>query len=147
MSRSEIEKFFSDDDDYKNTELLVGDDSLGIINDNNDDGDGQLSIDMYQTEKDVVVKAPVAGVKEENLEVSVTEDSISIKGHRKKEKEENHGNYHVHECYWGSFSRSQSLPVPVIAEKAEASLKHGLLTITIPKAKTAKGKFLKIRTD
>ena len=81
MSRSEIEKFFSDDDDYKNTELLVGDDSLGIINDNNDDGDGQLSIDMYQTEKDVVVKAPVAGVKEENLEVSVTEDSISIKGH------------------------------------------------------------------
>jgi len=144
MVKSEIEKFFSDEDD-RNTELLVEDDWTEN-EDDNDEG-GQLSIDMYQTGGEVIVKAPVAGVKEEDLEVSVTEDTVSIRGHRKKEVEEKHGDYFTHECYWGSFSRVHSLPVPVIAEKAEATLKNGLLTIRIPKAKTAKGKTLKIKIE
>uniref|UniRef100_A0A7C4R479 Hsp20/alpha crystallin family protein n=1 Tax=candidate division CPR3 bacterium TaxID=2268181 RepID=A0A7C4R479_UNCC3 len=140
--RSEIEKFFSDDDFGSfgsNTKLIANDE---------EETEGQLSIDMYQTDDDVVVKAPVAGVDPGELEISVTEDMVHIKGHRKEEHKEETKDYFLSECYWGSFSRSQSLPVPVIAEKAEASInKKGVLTIKIPKANKSKSKILKIKSE
>jgi len=138
MPKSEIEKFFSDEDE-KGTELISGDEEW--------EEEGQLSIDMFETDHELIIKAPVAGVKKEDLEVAVTEDMVSIRGKRKEEIKEEKENYFIHECYWGAFSRTQSLPVPVIAEKAEAVLKDGLLTITVPKATKSKGKLLKIKSE
>ncbi len=140
MSKSEIEKFFSDEDE-KNTELLVEDEDWA------EEIEGQLSVDIFEEGGDLIIKAPVAGVKKEDLEVSVTEDMISIRGKREREKKEKMDDYHIHECYWGSFSRTQSLPTQVLADKAEASLKDGLLTIRVPKSSKTKGKLLKIKTD
>lgn len=148
MAKSEIEKFFSDDDDFfgSNTTLVASDENDGAIID--DGFEGQLSIDMYETKEDLVIKAPVAGVDPEDLEISITEDMVSIRGKRHEEHKEEKEGYHIHECYWGSFSRSQSLPVTVISEKADASInKKGVLTIRVPKAKQTKGKFLKIKTE
>lgn len=148
MLRSEIEKFFSDkDEDFfgdSNTHLIAGDDKGEGL----EEFEGLLSIDMYQTDKDLIIKAPVAGVDVDDLDISVTEDGVSIKGKRHDEHKEEKGDYLVHECYWGSFSRNETLPVPVVADKAEASLsKKGVLTIRVPKASTSKSKTLKIRTE
>lgn len=146
MARSEIEKFFSSDDDFftsrRNTTLITGEDDLDII----PEDEGQLSIDMYDSPNEYVVKAPIAGVRAEDLEVSVTEDMITIRGKRAHEIEHTEGGFHIQECYWGSFARSQSFPAPVIAERAEASLKDGVLTVSVPKANRSKGKLLKIKT-
>jgi HSP20 family protein len=149
MLRSEIERFFSDaEDDFlnsSNTELVAGDEGdieLG------DEFEGQLSVDIYQTDDDLIIKAPVAGVDPADLEVSVTEDSFSIKGKRHDEHKQEKGNYFTHECYWGSFSRKEALPIPVMAEKAEASInKKGVLTIRVPKMTKGKSKTLKIKSE
>lgn len=108
--------------------------------------EGQLALDVYQTDTDVIVKAPIAGVKPEDIEISITDDIITIKGERKEEKKVEKENYFAQECYWGAFSRSFSLPVAVDADKATATLKDGILTITIPKAEKAKTKIVKIKS-
>lgn len=108
-------------------------------------GDGQLTIDVYQTDEDVVIKSTIAGVNPEDLDVSINNDMITIRGERKFEEEVSEENFYYQECYWGSFSRSVVLPVDVIAEKIEASLKNGILTIRLPKADTNKTKKIKVR--
>lgn len=147
MLKSEIEKFFSDEDDFlgsANTRLVAGDDNELMES----EFEGQLSIDMYQTDDDLIIKAPVAGVDPDDLEVSITEDSFSIRGKRHDEHKQEKGDYFVHECYWGSFSRKETLPVNVLAEKAEASLnKKGVLTIRVPKSSKGKTKTLKIKSE
>ncbi|GBE16491.1 spore protein SP21 [bacterium BMS3Abin15] len=109
------------------------------------DAEGQLTIDVYQTENDVVIKSTIAGVKPEDLDVAINNDMITIKGERKNEEVVENENYYYQECYWGSFSRSVVLPVDVIADKAEASLKNGILTIRLPKADTTKAKKIQVR--
>lgn len=107
--------------------------------------EGQLTIDVYQTENDIVIKSTIAGVKPEDLDVSINNDMVTIKGERKNEEIVENGNYYYQECYWGSFSRSVLLPVDVIPEKADASLKNGILTIRLPKADTTKTKKIQVR--
>lgn len=109
------------------------------------DAEGQLTIDVYQTDNDIVIKSTIAGVKPEDLDVSINNDMITIKGERKSEEAVTVENYYYQECYWGSFSRSVVLPVDVIPEKAEASLKNGILTIRLPKAETNKSKRIQVR--
>lgn len=111
------------------------------------DYEGQLAIDAFQTDDSLIVKAPIAGVKPENLEISVTDDSVSIKGQRKEEREITRDNYLCQECYWGSFSRVYTLPIAVDAEKAKASLKNGILTISIPKLEKSKRKIIKVKAE
>ncbi len=110
-----------------------------------DNAEGQLTIDVYQTENDIVIKSTIAGVKPEDLDVSINNDMVTVKGERKNEEEVENGNYYYQECYWGSFSRSVLLPVDVIPEKADASLKNGILTIRLPKADTTKTKKIQVR--
>jgi HSP20 family protein len=112
-----------------------------------EDYEGQLAIDVYQTPDAIVLKAPIAGVKPEDLEISITDEVINIKGARKLVEEVDRANYHAQECYWGAFSRSYSLPVAVISEKAEASLKNGILVIRIPKLEKARTKMIEIKTE
>ncbi len=111
----------------------------------NDGSEGQLTIDVYQTENEIVIKSTIAGVKPEDLDVSINNDMVTIKGERKNEEEVENGNYYYQECYWGSFSRSVLLPVDVLPEKIDASLKNGILTIRLPKADTTKTKKIQVR--
>lgn len=109
------------------------------------DAEGQLTIDVYQTEGEIVIKSTIAGVKPEDLDVSINNDMVTIKGERKNEESVNGENYYYQECYWGHFSRSVVLPVEIIADKAEASLKNGILTIRLPKADTTRVKKIQVR--
>jgi len=109
------------------------------------DAEGQLTIDVYQTDESIVIKSTIAGVKPEDLDVSINNDMVTIKGERKHEEEVAAENYYYQECYWGHFSRSVVLPVDIISDKAEASLKNGILTIRLPKADTTKIKRIQVR--
>ena len=109
------------------------------------DAEGQLTIDVYQTDTEIVIKSTIAGVKPEDLDVSINNDMVTIKGERKMEESITAENYYYQECYWGHFSRSVVLPVDIISEKAEASLKNGILTIKLPKADITKIKKIQVR--
>ena len=109
------------------------------------EAEGQLAVDVYQTKDNVVIKAPIAGVTADRLDIEVAEDIVNIRGERVEEKEVDREHYYVQECYWGSFSRSVILPTSTMAEKASASLKDGVLTITIPKVAQDKVKKIKVK--
>lgn len=109
-------------------------------------GEGQLAVDVYQTEKEVVVKTMVAGVKKEDLEISLSRDMITIKGRRDEEKGVPEEDYFHRELYWGSFSRSIMLPHEVEIEEAEAIEDQGLLTVRLPKVDKEKQTKLKVKT-
>ena len=109
------------------------------------DAEGQLTIDVYQTDSEIVIKSTIAGVKPEDLDVSINNDMVTIRGERKNEEVVSSENYYYQECYWGGFSRSVVLPVEILSEKSEASLKNGILTIRLPKADTTKIKKLQVR--
>jgi len=124
-------------------------DSMEKLSESSDDWmeetEGQLAIDVYQNANDVVVKAPIAGVKAEDIEISINDDVVTVKGQRRQEKEVKNDDYYVQECYWGAFSRSVILPVAVNVDKSNAKLKDGILTVTLPKAKSSRSKKLKVR--
>ena len=106
--------------------------------------EGQLAVDVYQTKDTVVIKAPIAGVRPDDIDVAISEDVVTIRGDRKDEKAVDKEHYYVQECFWGSFSRSVILPTSTIADKAVASLKDGVLTIEIPKVIQNKVKKIKV---
>jgi HSP20 family protein len=110
-----------------------------------DNSEGQLTIDVYQTDNDIVIKSTIAGVKPEDLDVSINSDMVTIRGERKNEETVTEDSYYYQECYWGSFSRSVILPVDVLADKAEASMKNGIFTLRLPKADTTKTKKIQVR--
>jgi HSP20 family protein len=110
-----------------------------------DDAEGQLTIDVYQTDTEIVIKSTIAGVKPEDLDVSISNDMITIKGDRKNEEIVEDNSYYYRECYWGSFSRSVVLPMDVLADKIDATLKNGILTIRLPKADVTKTKKIQVR--
>ena len=110
-----------------------------------EDNDGQLAIDAYQTEDVVILKAPIAGVTKEELEVAVTDEVVNIKGQRHDTNAVSRESYFVQECFWGNFSRSYVLPVAVEADLAQASLKDGVLTITIPKLEKSKTRLIQVQ--
>lgn len=96
---------------------------------------GQLAVDVYETKDKLVVKARTAGVNKDDLDVSISDNTLSIRGTLSAGNEEGVDNYFVQECYWGEFSRSITLPVPVKEEEIEAMLKDGVLTISFSKLK------------
>jgi len=112
-----------------------------------EDYGGQLAIDAYQTNDDVIIQAPIAGVRPENLDLSITDEAITIKGERRESQETEKDNYFCQECYWGSFSRTYVLPVAVDTDKASASLKNGILTIRIPKLEKTKTKKIQVNFE
>ncbi len=95
--------------------------------------EGQLAIDVSETPQAVIITAPIAGVKPEDLEIFVSNDLVTIRGRREDSLEKISRNFLFQECFWGAFSRSIILPVQVLSEGAEAKLKNGVLTITLPK--------------
>jgi HSP20 family protein len=104
------------------------------------------TIDMYQTDNDVVVKATLPGVKPEDINISITGDVLNISGETKKEEEHKDARYHMRERRYGSFSRSIPLPTPVQSDKANADFENGVLTLTLPKAEEVRPKTINVKT-
>lgn len=106
--------------------------------------EGQLTIDMYQTKDNVIIKSTIAGVRPEDIDITIANDMVTIRGERKRDFEASSEDYFYQECYWGSFSRSVVLPVDVDIENVGADLKDGILTVVLPKAAKAKAKKIKV---
>ena len=107
---------------------------------------GELALDVHETDDHIIVQAMLAGVYPEDVDLTITRDMIKIEGSRREERESSDDNYHYKELYWGSFARTISLPAEVEPEEAEATEKHGLLTIKLSKINKDKQRRLKVRS-
>src|SRR3989338_4414287 len=112
-----------------------------------EEGDGQLTVDVYQTSDEIIIESPIAGVNPEDLDVAITNESVTIKGKRAKNKKIKEEDYFYQECYWGRFSRSIILPQEVDAEKSEATIKNGVLIIHLPKLNRQRSKKIKVQAE
>jgi len=110
------------------------------------DQDGELTVDVYQTPEMVVVKSMIAGVRPEDLDISITRDAVTIHGKREEEQISSDGDFLTRELYWGSFSRTVELPEEIDVDEAEAIEKHGLLILKLPKLDRKKKSKLKVKT-
>jgi HSP20 family protein len=110
-------------------------------------GEWLPSLDVSETKGDLVVKAEIPGIDPKDIDISLTNDLLTIKGEKKQEKEEKEENYHLIERSYGSFTRSIRLPKEVQSDKINASYKNGLLKITLPKSEEAKKKEIKIKVE
>ncbi|MEQ1561384.1 MAG: Hsp20/alpha crystallin family protein [Nitrospira sp.] len=111
----------------------------------NEPEDGELTVDVYQTPTDIVIKSMVSGVKPEDLDIAITRDMVTIKGKRETERFVKEEDYFHQELYWGSFSRTIMLPAEIEVEDAEAIEKHGLLIIKLPKIDKNRQTRLKVK--
>lgn len=107
--------------------------------------EGQLTVDVYQTKDDVIIQSVVAGVKAEDIDITIANDKVTIEGERKRQEDIPTEDYFYQECYWGPFSRSVVLPVDVDVDDVEAKIKEGILTVTLPKAAKARIRKVKVR--
>jgi HSP20 family protein len=108
--------------------------------------EGSLAVDMYETDDSVVVKTTIPGVKADEIDVSVTGDTLTIKAETKQEQEIKRENYLRRERRYGSVCRSVTLPGGLVGEQAEADYTDGVLTLTFPKAEEVKPKSIKVTT-
>lgn len=109
--------------------------------------EGQLTIDVYQTPTEMIIESAVAGVGPEDIDINVTNDSVTIRGERHREAKVHNDDYLYQECYWGRFSRSVILPQEVDPDEAHATFKNGILTVHLPKIVKQKQKKLKVKTE
>ena len=131
-----MEDFFEDD----NPEITLASTKKTPRQEN----EGQLTIDVFQTEDNVVIQSTIAGVSDKDLDISVTNDMVTIKGSRTPEQKIRSSDYYYQELYWGPFSRSVILPVDVDADNAKASMKNGILTIQLPKLDKIRTKKIRV---
>lgn len=148
--RSRDDELLLEEDEL--TAAFLGDDDLGTVAPANessaqsapaadewDEEDtqlpGQLAVDVYETREKLVVKARTAGVNKADLDVSISDNQLTVRGTLSAGAEDEVENYFLQECYWGEFSRTIALPVPVKEEEIEAMLKDGVLTISFGKVK------------
>lgn len=103
------------------------------------------SVDMFETDSDVVIRATLPGLKAEDVEINVTGEMITIKGQSKQQSETKEKAYHIREQRWGAFERSLALPTTVLSDKAKAEFEDGILTITLPKAEEVRPKTITVK--
>ncbi|MEI8249307.1 MAG: Hsp20/alpha crystallin family protein [Candidatus Taylorbacteria bacterium] len=108
--------------------------------------DAELTVDVYQTADMIIIKSMIAGVRPEDLDISITRDMVTILGKREEERSIKEDDYFVRELYWGSFSRAIALPAEIDVDEAEAVEKHGLLILKLPKLDKKKQSKLKVKT-
>jgi HSP20 family protein len=109
--------------------------------------EGQLTVDVYQNPTEIVIQAIVAGVKPEDLDISITQDMVTLKGKREDGRRIERENFFYQELYWGSFTRSILLPQEIDPDESEATLKNGLLTIKLPKLDKERVQKVKIKSE
>jgi len=107
--------------------------------------EGELAVDVYQIDKEIIVRSAVAGVRVEDLDISVDNDVLLIKGKRGRPDQEEGANYFIQECYWGDFSRRIIIPDEIDPSRIDASMKEGILTIRIPRIVREPNKPIKIK--
>jgi HSP20 family protein len=120
--------------------------SQAVWADEESEKDAELTVDVYQTPEMIVMKSMIAGVRPEDLDVSITRDSVTIRGKREEERVSETDDYLLKELYWGSFSRTISLPEEIDVDEAEAIEKHGLLILKLPKLDKRRLSKLKVKT-
>ncbi len=113
---------------------------------------GELAVDVFQTPTHILIKAMIAGVKPEDLDVSITRDMVTIRGRRERHTEgglsgQGGNDFFFQELYWGAFTRTIVLPQEIEIEEAEATEKHGLLTIKLPKLDKGRQAKLKVKSN
>ncbi|HEY1835817.1 MAG TPA: Hsp20/alpha crystallin family protein [Candidatus Saccharimonadales bacterium] len=142
MEEDELTAAFLGDDDVaaaaQDDQAVAAGTQPAVANDEWDEEEnlpGQLAVDVYETKERLVVKARTAGVNKSELDVSISDNTLTVRGTLSAGSEEDVENYFLQECYWGEFSRSIALPVPVKEEDIEAMLKDGVLTISFGKVK------------
>lgn len=123
-------KEHTSDDYFAQLAEATGDKSSAWMD---EDFSGQLAVDVYETTNDIVIRAAIAGVRSEDIDISVNNDMVTIKGVRRIDDEERGGAFLYQECYWGGFSRTIILPVEVRADQVKAALRNGILRVTLPK--------------
>lgn len=109
-----------------------------------DKPEGSLTVDVYRDEGDIIIQSTIAGATSQDIDISILNDMVTIKGSRQPEAKVRVNDYYYQELYWGPFSRSIILPEEVDADNAKASMKNGILTIRLPTLEKAKTKRLKI---
>lgn len=109
--------------------------------------EGQLSLDVFQTADEIVIVAPVAGVKMSELSIAINEDVLTIKGRRDFQFMAEQSDYFTQECFWGNFSRSIILPEAVDVSRVKASFKNGILTVRVPKVEKIRTRMVKIQEE
>lgn len=112
-----------------------------------DEPEGELAVDVYQTPTHIIIKAMIAGVRPDNLDVTIARDSVVLRGKREASAEASSDDFFYQELYWGAFSRTIVLPQEIDTDGAEASEKHGLLTIRLPKLDKRRQMKLKVRSN
>lgn len=130
------------DETEPEAEVSYSDESTG---EETEEQEGQLTVDVFQDDQNIVIQSTIAGVSPDDLDVSITNDMVSIRGERRRQFSGDQEDYFYQECYWGTFSRSIILPVEIDADRAEAKIKNGILTIRIPKANAAMTRKLKVK--
>ncbi|MEK9184824.1 MAG: Hsp20/alpha crystallin family protein [Patescibacteria group bacterium] len=117
------------------------------LEEDEEEKDGQLTVDVYQTPDDIIIKTMVAGVKPEDLDISITRDMVTIRGKREEEKGIKGDDFFAKELYWGTFSRTVTLPQEIDVEEAEALERHGLLIIRLPRIDKGRQTKLKVKSN
>ena len=129
IEENKIEEIPADPADIDAADEATVDESSGF------EEEGQLSVDVYQDNNNIYIESTIAGVEPDDLDITFDNDMITIRGKRHQDSSINQSDYFYQECYWGSFSRSIILPVDVDEDKIEATVRNGILTVVLPKAK------------
>ena len=108
--------------------------------------EGELAVDVYQNNGEIVIQSTIAGVSSDDLDVNIENDVVTISGERRNPNEEEDKSYFYQECYWGPFSRQIILPEEIDTSRIEASMKDGVFTLRLPKLERQKVKRIKVRS-
>lgn len=138
---------FGDDDDLSVQDTYQEEEEEWDHGDAGSTQDGELPVDMYQTNDAIIIRALVAGVSPNDLEISITRDMVTIRGVREEYQEAHDDGYFHRELFWGSFSRTLVLPEEVAIDEAEAQEKHGLLEIKLPKLDKHRSTQLRVKSN
>lgn len=152
---SDVKQFFAelaetaDSDGPLHTRVHATDEELrgSDASDLGDERDGQLAIDVYEKGHTIVVEAPIAGVNSDDIDIHITNESLTIRGKRHREHTIKDKEYLFQECYWGRFSRSLILPEEIDADRAEATIKNGILRVVMPKLHHQGGKKVQVKLE
>jgi HSP20 family molecular chaperone IbpA len=132
------------DDNYEDDDTVETSIEVASVEEDSPE-DAQLAVDVYETNHEIVVKTMTAGVKKEDLHISITRESLTIRGKRDNEPRAYQHTYHAQELYWGTFSRTVELPDEIDIDQATATEHHGLVTIKLPKFDKKKQATLKVQ--
>ncbi len=139
---------FGEDDDVSVTQYTEDEPEFSGQGEDEDENpqEGELPVDMYHTGDAVVIRALVAGVSPDDLDISITRDMVTIKGIREEYQEAADDDYYHRELFWGSFTRTLLLPEEILIDEADAQEKHGLLEIRLPKVDKDRSTRLKVKS-